>query len=68
MGVPGLNRNDVHSLRVPKPDPKIVTQKIKCLDKVFEKRTERYDPKKNASDNELKFMEYFKTEIIKAFL
>jgi hypothetical protein len=67
MGVPGLNRNDVHNLRVPKPDPKIVTQKIKYLDKVFEERTERYDPKKKASDNESEFMEYFKAEIIKAF-
>jgi type I restriction enzyme M protein len=68
MGVPGLNRNDVHNLRVPKPEPEIVTQKVKYLDEVFEKRTECYAPKKNASDNESEFMEYFKTEIIKAFL
>lgn len=68
MGVPGLNRNDAHNLRVPKPDPKIVEQKIKYLDKVFEARTEHYDPKKKASENEVEFMEYFKAEIIKTFL
>ena len=67
MGVPGLNRNDVHALKVPLIDKDVVKQKIEHLDKMYENRTNTYNPKLKAAENDEMFMESFKAEIIKTF-
>lgn len=65
MGVPGLNRNEVHSLKVPLVDEKAINKKIEYLDKLYENRNKTFDSKLKATENEENFAEKFSLEIIK---
>jgi type I restriction enzyme S subunit len=67
MGVPGLNRNDAHALKVPLVDRKNIHKKIEYLDKFFENRVKTFDPKLRATENENIFAEKFRIEIIRTF-
>lgn len=67
MGVPGLNRNDVHSLKVPLIDHSIISSKIKILDNMYNLRTNSFDPNLKAVENEENFLRRFKEDIIKIF-
>ena len=67
MGVPGLNRNEVHGLKVPLVDKKLIKKKIEYLDKLFENRNKTFDHKLKATENEEIFAEKFSLEIINTF-